>query len=100
MKIAYKYFIEHKTLHTWVTIEGALTNDPNDGGLIMFDERWIAEKYLQPVEPEITSDFSGNNIHYDYTSQSIWNALKDGISKKNNGADLYKDFIITEHAFN
>ena len=99
VKTGFKYFIEHSTLRTWVTIDGTLTNNPHEAGIISFDEDWIAEKYLNPIEPDITSDFSGRTVRYDYAGQSLWNSVKKQIAEKNNGADLYTDFIITEHEF-
>jgi len=99
MKTGYKYFIEHKTLHTWLVVDGTLTNNPNEPGIMSWDEGWLAEEYLKPLQPRVTSDFTGQVSRTDYSGVNIWLALKDQIAEKNNGADLYSDFIITEHEF-
>ena len=99
MKTGYKYFIEHKDLGTWVTILGDLTNNPDELGLISFDERWLAEDHLKPVKPHVTSDYSGTRINIDYFGASLWAGIKNNIAEKNNGANIYTDFIITEHEF-
>lgn len=93
-----KYFIEHKETHTWLRYDGELTNDPNDAALLSFKERFLAERWFRELEPVITSNFAGTTITTDNTL-NLQNYLRALISQKNNGADLYKDFIVTEHEF-
>ncbi len=94
-----KYFIEHHTLKTWLVYDGRLTNNAFHKGIITHDEKWKAEKFLKPQEPTITSDYSGKSVTTDYAWVHMHNALVSEIAEKNNGADLYKDFIISEHIF-
>jgi hypothetical protein len=98
-RAGYKYFIEHKTLHLWLVCDGTLTSNPNEVGLLSFNEQWIAKKYLSPIEPEIRSDYTGRTSTTDYTGHFLSDMLKRLTAEKNNGADLYSDFIITEHEF-
>lgn len=97
MENEYKYFIEHKELKSWLKYNGDLTNDPNQA--LSFDSKWKAEGWLKPQSPTITSDFSGRNVTTDYTFVWMHENLKKQIAAVNNGADLYTDFVITEHLF-
>lgn len=93
-----KYFIEHKENHKWVTYNGELTNDPNDDGIISFNEDWLANRWLRELYPTISSDFSGRVTTVDTSIIDMQLYLKRQIFEKN-GADLFSDFIITEHLF-
>jgi hypothetical protein len=94
----YKYFIEHKDLHTWITIDGTLTNDPNHKSLVTFNDSFTAEDCLKPKTPDMTSDFSGNHVSYDWSGVHLWEMMRERIMEKSQ-SDLYKDFIVTEHLF-
>ena len=94
-----KYLIEHKELHTWLRFDGTLTNNPNDESLLCFNDEFSAKEHLEPLQPTITSDFSGLNATYSYHGIILWQHIRERTMEKNNGADLYKNFYITEHEY-
>lgn len=91
-----KYLIEHKESRKWLCYDGTLTNDANKA--LRFDNRFTAESCLKPKTPDVIGDFGGNNVSYDYMGVNLWNQVKEQTLEKS-GADLYTDFIITEHEF-
>lgn len=97
METKHTYFIEHKVFGKWLTFDGELTDNPDNPWILKFEEDWLAEDYLKPQSPTITSDFSGQHVHYNYSFVIMHEQLVEQIAEKNDGVNLYTDFIVTKH---
>lgn len=99
-KTMYTYFLEHKTLRTWLTFDGELTNNPTHSKLWQNSHKDYAENELKQRELEYSHDFSGTRRYINQGSQialGLQGLLKENAMK--NGFDLFNDFIVTEHEF-
>lgn len=86
-----RYFIQHKTTKSWLTIDGELTDDLSDNSLLSFNDKFSAEQILRTANPKFNS--------IDFLRFAWQEIFYKQVLHKNNGADLHSDFVVSEHKY-